>query len=265
LIIPIRTALNTRNPVVMTTMLKILQTLVLSGGVVGIGEALVPYYRQILPVMNIFKNANSNMGDQIDYSQRKRMNLGELIHETLEIFERTGGEDAFINIKYMVPTYESCMLSHAWCGPAPLEFSFVQSSSKADKKKVEEDLDDVLAEFGVDVGAIEVGLEKSKKKRKPKDAVAEGAAAEKPAGKKEGEESKAKTKAAPEKQPEKQEEPEDELDEAKKHEALEALKKKAASKSKGKSSSDAGKYALAEAKKKASAKKDKKDKTQYDL
>ena len=31
--------------------------------------------------------------------------------KTLEVFERHGGEDAFINIKYMIPTYESCMLN----------------------------------------------------------------------------------------------------------------------------------------------------------
>lgn len=50
-----------------------------------------------------------NTGDGIDYSQHKRENIGDLIKETLEMFERYGGEDAFINIKYMVPTYESCM------------------------------------------------------------------------------------------------------------------------------------------------------------
>lgn len=38
-------------------------------------------------------------------------NIGDLIQETLEAFERHGGEDAFINIKYMIPTYESCMLN----------------------------------------------------------------------------------------------------------------------------------------------------------
>jgi len=37
------------------------------------------------------------------------MNIGDLINDTLEILEKTGGEDAFINIKYMIPTYESCM------------------------------------------------------------------------------------------------------------------------------------------------------------
>ena len=34
-----------------------------------------------------------------DCSQRKRMDLGALIDETLEILETHGGEDAFINIK----------------------------------------------------------------------------------------------------------------------------------------------------------------------
>ena len=45
------------------------------------------------------------------YSQQKRENIGDLIQETLEAFEMHGGEDAFINIKYMVPTYESCRLN----------------------------------------------------------------------------------------------------------------------------------------------------------
>lgn len=50
-----------------------------------------------------------NLGDSIYYSQQKRDNIGDLIQETLEKFELTGGEDAFINIKYMVPTYESVL------------------------------------------------------------------------------------------------------------------------------------------------------------
>lgn len=109
LIIPVKTALNTRDTELMTTMMKVLQTLVLSGEMIG--EALVPYYRQILPIFNIYKNKNDNLGDHIDYNQRKRMCIGDLIAETLEIFEVHGGEDAFINIKYMIPTYESCVLT----------------------------------------------------------------------------------------------------------------------------------------------------------
>ncbi|KAI5102061.1 parkin coregulatedprotein, partial [Silurus meridionalis] len=152
LIIPIKNALNTRNRHVICSMLKVLQHLVLSGEMIG--EALVPYYRQILPIFNMFKNMNKerererpcweffipnglisktqedtitpngeererererereglvNSGDGIDYGQQKRENVGDLIQETLEVFERYGGEDAFINIKYMVPTYESCL------------------------------------------------------------------------------------------------------------------------------------------------------------
>lgn len=75
-----------------------------------IGEALVPYYRQILPILNIFKNNVNNIGDGIDYAQQKKTCVGDLIQKTLELFEVHGGEDAFINIKYMVPTYESCVI-----------------------------------------------------------------------------------------------------------------------------------------------------------
>lgn len=115
LIIPLKTALNTRDPDVIVKVLKILQALVncdvqVSGGAGLIGQALVPYYRQILPVLNIFINKNINMGDGIDYSQRKRRNMGELINQTLEQLEIHGGEDAFINIKYLVPTYQSVVI-----------------------------------------------------------------------------------------------------------------------------------------------------------
>ncbi|KAK5926084.1 hypothetical protein CgunFtcFv8_021684 [Champsocephalus gunnari] len=108
LIIPIKNALNTRNQQVMCNTLKALQQLVMCGGTVG--EALVPYFRQILPIFNIFKNMKINSGDGIVYGQQKKQNIGELIQETLVMFERYGGKDAFINIKYMVPTYQSCMV-----------------------------------------------------------------------------------------------------------------------------------------------------------
>eukprot|EP00929_Paragymnodinium_shiwhaense_P078515 TRINITY_DN40715_c0_g1_i1.p1 TRINITY_DN40715_c0_g1~~TRINITY_DN40715_c0_g1_i1.p1 ORF type:complete len:331 (+),score=57.45 TRINITY_DN40715_c0_g1_i1:83-994(+) len=108
LIIPMKKALNTRDPELMCTMIKVIQKLILSGDMVG--EALVPYYRQILPIFSIYKNKNKNMGDQMDYSQRKKLNVGDLIAETLTTMEMHGGEDAFINIKYMIPTYESCVV-----------------------------------------------------------------------------------------------------------------------------------------------------------
>ena len=109
LIIPIKTALNTRDHEVICVTLQILQKLVESADYVG--EALVPYYRQILPILNLFKNKNLNSGDKIDYAQAQKRCLGELIMETLNLFEMKGGEDAFINIKYIVPTYESWVIN----------------------------------------------------------------------------------------------------------------------------------------------------------
>lgn len=109
LIIPIKTALNSRDPEIICSVLKVLQQLVVTGELIG--EALVPYYRQILPCLGLFKGKNKNMGDQIEYGQRNRMNMGDLIEETLQLLEVHGGPDAFINIKYIIPTYESCVLN----------------------------------------------------------------------------------------------------------------------------------------------------------
>ncbi|KAH8298456.1 hypothetical protein KR044_004039, partial [Drosophila immigrans] len=109
LILPLKNALSTRNLEVMCTTLKIIQQLVMASDMVG--PALVPFYRQLLPMFNAFKVKNLNCGDEIDYAQKNNLNLGDLIDETLQVLELHGGEDAFINIKYMVPTYESCYLN----------------------------------------------------------------------------------------------------------------------------------------------------------
>ena len=101
LIIPLKTALNTRDVDIIAVALKVIQKLVTSSDLAG--EALVPYYRQLLPVFNLYRNFNQNLGDIFDYGQRKKKTLGDLIQETLEKMELNGGDDAFINIKYMIP------------------------------------------------------------------------------------------------------------------------------------------------------------------
>jgi len=83
--------------------LKVIQKLAMKSP--KIGENLVPYYRQLLPILNLFKTTNKNLGDVMEYGQRKDMNVGDLITETLQVLERTGGADAFINIKYMIPSH----------------------------------------------------------------------------------------------------------------------------------------------------------------
>ncbi|XP_059045650.1 parkin coregulated gene protein homolog [Achroia grisella] len=107
LIIPIKNALATKRPTVLCHVLKCIQMLVT--GCDRVGEALVPYYRQILPTLNLFKDRNRNMGSGIDHTTTRGENVADLIEDTLQILERYGGPDAFINIKYMVPTYESCV------------------------------------------------------------------------------------------------------------------------------------------------------------
>lgn len=117
LIIPLKTALNTRDTTVILKTLKIIKLLVkcdeqVAGANTLIGQALVPYYRQLLPVFNIFIDNTKDIGDYIDYSQRKRVDLGSEITETLECLEQYGGDDAFINIKYLIPTYQSYRVYH---------------------------------------------------------------------------------------------------------------------------------------------------------
>lgn len=73
----IKAALNTRDGEIISITLKVLQKLVQCADTIG--EALVPYYRQILPIFNIYKDKNINLGDMIDYSQRKKQNVGDLI------------------------------------------------------------------------------------------------------------------------------------------------------------------------------------------
>ena len=56
LIIPIKEALSTKSTEIVVKTLRHLQELVKSSDVLA--ESLVPYYRQILPVMNLLKHRN---------------------------------------------------------------------------------------------------------------------------------------------------------------------------------------------------------------
>ncbi|CAL6004335.1 Parkin_co-regulated protein [Hexamita inflata] len=107
LILPIKAALDTRDELIIAKVLRAIQLLLNADPLVG--PALVPYYRNILPVINIFFSKNVNIGDKIYYGQRKNQNIGDLIAQTLELMEIKGGPDALINIRYMIPTYQSAV------------------------------------------------------------------------------------------------------------------------------------------------------------
>lgn len=88
------------------------------------GQALVPFYRQLLAVCNLYKNVNVNLGEGIDPDRNAR--IGDVIEDTLKLLEYCGGPNAFINIKYMVPTYESSVFPKCEAPePATTEFSSV--------------------------------------------------------------------------------------------------------------------------------------------
>jgi hypothetical protein len=46
-----------------------------------------------------------NIGDQIDYAQRKNENVGDLVHETLELLEQKGAFRIVHCLEFMTPTY----------------------------------------------------------------------------------------------------------------------------------------------------------------
>jgi hypothetical protein len=63
---------------------------------------LLAYWALLRPPAPAGLCRNKNLGDGIDYAQQQYDCLGELISDTLALLEQRGGEDASINIKYMV-------------------------------------------------------------------------------------------------------------------------------------------------------------------
>jgi hypothetical protein len=45
--------------------------------------------------------------DIMEYSQRQKINIGDLILEILECLGLNAGPEAFINVQYMVPAYQT--------------------------------------------------------------------------------------------------------------------------------------------------------------
>ena len=138
--LPLRDALNTGDPAVIAVTLELLVEFTRASPAVG--EALVPYYRQLLPRLNALKDVDdvyvslarladarswrerpprANAGeDENDESAmlpreteligrgRSKRNIGSLVRRALRALERRGGADALANIKYHIPTYRSC-------------------------------------------------------------------------------------------------------------------------------------------------------------
>ena len=110
LIQPIKRALYTHNPTVISRVLIVLQRLA-RGNDGAIGIVLVPHFNQLLPIINIIRERHQGKTSRQcqtidDFDRDHSSELVRLIDQTLFIFEQFGGQDAFINIKYSIPTYE---------------------------------------------------------------------------------------------------------------------------------------------------------------
>ncbi|CAD7962635.1 unnamed protein product [Amoebophrya sp. A120] len=89
--------------------IKVLRELVPRGPTLG--EALIPHYKLFLPILNLFVCEWRNLGDEMDFAQRHEdgRNIAIMSQELLQLMERAAPETAFYNIKYSIPTYESCL------------------------------------------------------------------------------------------------------------------------------------------------------------
>ena len=105
LVLPIRQALNTRDPDTVRRTILAIQQLVRVRGVdasgQSCGELLGPYYRHILPVFNLFKSRESLNSGKTDYAQ----SLGELMDETMILMAERGAPEAQTEINRIVPLW----------------------------------------------------------------------------------------------------------------------------------------------------------------
>uniref|UniRef100_K3W9S1 DNA repair metallo-beta-lactamase domain-containing protein n=1 Tax=Globisporangium ultimum (strain ATCC 200006 / CBS 805.95 / DAOM BR144) TaxID=431595 RepID=K3W9S1_GLOUD len=92
----VKSALGTREKVVVHRVLLLLQQLAVCDGV---GDALTEYYRSILPLCNILQDKHLGTGDDATKA---------LVAETLETMEAYGKDDAHLLIQQYVPSFQSC-------------------------------------------------------------------------------------------------------------------------------------------------------------
>lgn len=97
-------------------MLDLLQRMI---AMEGIGPLLVPFYRIILPPLSelfnsilyllfyhpVGRGVPNRINEDITTSERDKYN--ETVSNTLNDLERSGGRHAYINIKYLLPDYQS--------------------------------------------------------------------------------------------------------------------------------------------------------------
>lgn len=64
---------------------------------------MLTHSKQLLAPMAAFLDDCKNIGDSIDYAQRRNNDVGEEVRATLELLEEQGGPNALKAIKFSVP------------------------------------------------------------------------------------------------------------------------------------------------------------------
>ena len=105
LILPIKHALDSKDNKIILRGLNIMQGLLSANK--KLAESLIPFYKNLLPAFNRHLHVNLNLGHHTEFAQQKRLNVSDLMIETLILLEANGGPDAFANIKYMIPLHQS--------------------------------------------------------------------------------------------------------------------------------------------------------------
>jgi len=106
IILPIKSAIVTKREPTIRPILRVIQLMLRLNP--NIGPILVPYYRQLLPGLRTLLSTPPH-DPRKERENVAKLNLQGLIMETLECMERAGGADAYFMLKYMIPTYESCI------------------------------------------------------------------------------------------------------------------------------------------------------------
>ena len=106
LVLPLRQALNTREPQTIQRAILAIQQLVSVRGVdpssgQTVGALLTPHHRHILPIFNLFKSRGSLNSSHDDYSR----SIGETMDDTMLMMALAGGEEAAREIHRLVPLW----------------------------------------------------------------------------------------------------------------------------------------------------------------
>eukprot|EP00002_Diphylleia_rotans_P011080 TRINITY_DN2197_c0_g2_i5.p1 TRINITY_DN2197_c0_g2~~TRINITY_DN2197_c0_g2_i5.p1 ORF type:complete len:392 (+),score=74.21 TRINITY_DN2197_c0_g2_i5:48-1223(+) len=101
----ILSALDTKHPQTMAWGLHLFNLLSAKDKLVA--DALVPYYRYLLPTIRMYIDRYIPVDETHEAKRRKFLNFNEVLMQTLRIMEQYGGQEAIRLLKKAVPTYQN--------------------------------------------------------------------------------------------------------------------------------------------------------------